>query len=200
MMPIRGPDSIRSTGSTVLKVSPFWVRYPTEPTFTTPRSILHTPKSPNPNPKIQDTRVVGYTPSRESVRLMVHHRRLCPRTGGLGGGGCSNTGQCVIEIWIELTRLVFNKIVITALKFTPVVVAHHLPYRTLPNGKMYVHSLIPYFIPTLCLIIVRCSTRTRTSTIHLLVTVFGNTRSRSRSGCRSISLIYNVGKKATSAR
>lgn len=35
----------------------------------------------------------------------------------------------------ELTA-VFNKIVITALKFTPVVVAHHIPYRTGPTGKM----------------------------------------------------------------
>ncbi|KAL7419909.1 Nucleolar Complex 2 protein [Cryptotrichosporon argae] len=31
---------------------------------------------------------------------------------------------------------VFNKLVITALKFTPVVVAHHVPFKTLPNGKV----------------------------------------------------------------
>ncbi|EKD01817.1 noc2p [Trichosporon asahii var. asahii CBS 8904] len=30
---------------------------------------------------------------------------------------------------------VFNKLVLTALKFTPVVLAHHLPYKTLPNGR-----------------------------------------------------------------
>lgn len=31
---------------------------------------------------------------------------------------------------------VFNKLVLTALKFTPVVLAHHLPYKTLPNGRV----------------------------------------------------------------
>ncbi|OCF39587.1 nucleolar complex protein 2 [Kwoniella heveanensis CBS 569] len=31
---------------------------------------------------------------------------------------------------------VFNKLVVTALKFTPVVVAHHFPYKTLANGKV----------------------------------------------------------------
>ncbi|KAK4684424.1 nucleolar complex protein 2, partial [Tremellales sp. Uapishka_1] len=31
---------------------------------------------------------------------------------------------------------VFNKLVLTALKFTPVVVGHHLPYRTLANGRI----------------------------------------------------------------
>ncbi|EJT50655.1 noc2p [Trichosporon asahii var. asahii CBS 2479] len=31
---------------------------------------------------------------------------------------------------------VFNKLVLTALKFTPVVLAHHLPYKTLPNGRI----------------------------------------------------------------
>lgn len=33
---------------------------------------------------------------------------------------------------------VFNKLVITALKFTPMVVAHHIPYKTLPGGKLQV--------------------------------------------------------------
>lgn len=31
---------------------------------------------------------------------------------------------------------VFNKLVLTALKFTPVVLSHHLPYKTLPNGRV----------------------------------------------------------------
>jgi len=31
---------------------------------------------------------------------------------------------------------VFNKIVVTALKFTPVVLAHHIPFKTQPSGKM----------------------------------------------------------------
>jgi nucleolar complex protein 2 len=30
---------------------------------------------------------------------------------------------------------VYNKLVTTAFKFTPVVLAHHIPYKTLPNGK-----------------------------------------------------------------
>jgi hypothetical protein len=41
---------------------------------------------------------------------------------------------------------VFNKIVITALKFTPVVVAHHLPYKTVAGGKMYVISIRQYYV------------------------------------------------------
>lgn len=31
---------------------------------------------------------------------------------------------------------VFNRLVITALKFTPVVLAAHMPYKTLPNGRI----------------------------------------------------------------
>jgi nucleolar complex protein 2 len=31
---------------------------------------------------------------------------------------------------------IFNKLVVTALKFTPVVVAHHLPYKTFPTGRL----------------------------------------------------------------
>jgi nucleolar complex protein 2 len=31
---------------------------------------------------------------------------------------------------------VFNKLVMTALKFTPVVLAHHAPFKTLPNGRI----------------------------------------------------------------
>ncbi|WVQ62856.1 uncharacterized protein L199_001005 [Kwoniella botswanensis] len=31
---------------------------------------------------------------------------------------------------------VFNKLVVTALKYTPVVVAHHFPYKTLANGRI----------------------------------------------------------------
>ncbi|ORX36257.1 Noc2p family-domain-containing protein [Kockovaella imperatae] len=32
--------------------------------------------------------------------------------------------------------VVFNKLVLTALKFTPVVLAHHIPFRTLPDGRI----------------------------------------------------------------
>ncbi|KZT52128.1 Noc2-domain-containing protein [Calocera cornea HHB12733] len=30
---------------------------------------------------------------------------------------------------------VFNKLVVTALKYTPIVLSHHLPYKTLPDGR-----------------------------------------------------------------
>ena len=32
--------------------------------------------------------------------------------------------------------LVFNKVVTTALKYTPVVLDHHIPYRELPDGRL----------------------------------------------------------------
>jgi hypothetical protein len=37
---------------------------------------------------------------------------------------------------------VFNKLVVTALKYTPVVFAHHLPVKELPSGKLYVAVLL----------------------------------------------------------
>jgi hypothetical protein len=40
------------------------------------------------------------------------------------------------DIRTEADLAVFNKIVITALKFTPVVVSHHLPYKVMPTGKV----------------------------------------------------------------
>ena len=54
----------------------------------------------------------------------------------MGGRGQMSAGASH-----DADSAVFNKIVITALKFTPVVVAHHLPYKTLPNGKLCVLSL-----------------------------------------------------------
>jgi hypothetical protein len=41
---------------------------------------------------------------------------------------------------------VYNKLVTTALKYTPVVLEHHIPYKTLPNGKLYVPP--PSYLPT----------------------------------------------------
>lgn len=32
---------------------------------------------------------------------------------------------------------VYNKLVTTVLRYTPVVLEHHIPYKTLSNGKMY---------------------------------------------------------------
>jgi nucleolar complex protein 2 len=40
---------------------------------------------------------------------------------------------------------VYNKLVTTALRYTPIVLAHHAPYKTLDNGKLYV-----YFIMVFC--------------------------------------------------
>lgn len=31
---------------------------------------------------------------------------------------------------------VFNKVVTTALKYTPVVLDHHIPYKELPDGRL----------------------------------------------------------------
>lgn len=35
-------------------------------------------------------------------------------------------------------RQVYNKLVVTSLKYTPMILAHHVPYKTLSNGKLYV--------------------------------------------------------------
>lgn len=32
--------------------------------------------------------------------------------------------------------LVYDKLITTSLKFTPVVLEHHCPFKTLPNGKL----------------------------------------------------------------
>lgn len=32
--------------------------------------------------------------------------------------------------------LVYNKLVSTALKYTPVILEHHVPYKTLANGNL----------------------------------------------------------------
>ncbi|QRV85497.1 nucleolar complex protein 2 [Ceratobasidium sp. AG-Ba] len=37
--------------------------------------------------------------------------------------------------WRIDSAVVFNKLVTTALKYTPIIAAHHMPYKTLPNGK-----------------------------------------------------------------
>ncbi|KAF8130270.1 Noc2-domain-containing protein [Boletus edulis] len=37
--------------------------------------------------------------------------------------------------WRIDSSAMYNKLVTTALKFTPVILAHHIPYKTLPNGK-----------------------------------------------------------------
>lgn len=38
--------------------------------------------------------------------------------------------------------VVYNKLVTTTFKYTPIVLEHHIPYKTLPNGKLYVFFLL----------------------------------------------------------
>ncbi|KAG8879387.1 Nucleolar Complex 2 protein [Tulasnella sp. 331] len=39
------------------------------------------------------------------------------------------------DAWVIDNPSTFNKVVITALKFTPIALKHHLPYRELPDGR-----------------------------------------------------------------
>ena len=48
---------------------------------------------------------------------------------------------CYLQSELILATSVFNKLVITALKFAPVVIAHHLPFKTLQDGRMFVYPL-----------------------------------------------------------
>ena len=45
-------------------------------------------------------------------------------------------------LYSQLLILVYNKLVTTALRYTPVVLEHHCPYRTQQNGKVYVLFLV----------------------------------------------------------
>lgn len=40
---------------------------------------------------------------------------------------------------------VFNKLVVTSLKYTPMVLKHHIPYKELPDGRLYV-LIITFFV------------------------------------------------------
>lgn len=46
---------------------------------------------------------------------------------------------CFLEFAISLSSFipVYNKLVVTALRYSPVVLAHHVPYKTLQSGKLY---------------------------------------------------------------
>jgi nucleolar complex protein 2 len=37
--------------------------------------------------------------------------------------------------WRIDSSAMYNKLVTTAFKFTPVILVHHIPYKTLANGK-----------------------------------------------------------------
>ncbi|KAI0316969.1 Noc2-domain-containing protein [Amylostereum chailletii] len=40
-----------------------------------------------------------------------------------------------VTAWTIDSSSIYNKLITTALTYTPVVLAHHVPYKTLPNGK-----------------------------------------------------------------
>ena len=42
--------------------------------------------------------------------------------------------------WSIDNPTVYNKVVTTALNYTPVILAHHCPYKTLPDGRLYVST------------------------------------------------------------
>ena len=58
----------------------------------------------------------------------------------------NSSGSCSLfsSLFAQLhCALVYNKLVTTALRYTPMVLTHHVPYKTLPNGKLYVPSNLP---------------------------------------------------------
>jgi len=51
----------------------------------------------------------------------------------------SNSGLTLslsIGIGFLILFLVYNKLVNTALRYTPIVLEHHVPYKILPNGTL----------------------------------------------------------------
>lgn len=44
----------------------------------------------------------------------------------------------MFNLLIYVSRAVYNKLITTALNYTPVVLAHHCPYKSLADGKLYV--------------------------------------------------------------
>ncbi|KAF8970594.1 Noc2p family-domain-containing protein [Flammula alnicola] len=47
--------------------------------------------------------------------------------------------------WTIDSSSVYNKLVTTTLRYTPIVLEHHVPYRTLPNGKFKAPTQTPKF-------------------------------------------------------
>jgi nucleolar complex protein 2 len=41
--------------------------------------------------------------------------------------------------WLNSRNTVYDKLVRTALRYTPVVLEHHVPYKSLPGGRLCVH-------------------------------------------------------------
>ncbi|EEB98317.1 hypothetical protein MPER_02201, partial [Moniliophthora perniciosa FA553] len=42
--------------------------------------------------------------------------------------------------WSIDNSSVYDKLLTTTFRYTPVILEHHVPYKTLPNGKLYVPS------------------------------------------------------------
>lgn len=51
-----------------------------------------------------------------------------------------------IRVVFLICTVVFNKVVTTALKYTPVILDHHIPYKSLADGRLYVlaSNWVPY--------------------------------------------------------
>jgi nucleolar complex protein 2 len=68
---------------------------------------------------------------------------------------------------------VYDKLVRTALRYTPVVLEHHVPYKTLPNGRLYVFSLLAMLSHDLHIANSKAPTQThKLKTLQKLITSF----------------------------
>lgn len=67
--------------------------------------------------------------SIKSLRKLLLAFRSAARVGHSGGDDDAESAYAIDSATI------FNKVVMTTLRFTPVVLQHHLPYKSLPNGK-----------------------------------------------------------------
>ena len=67
----------------------------------------------------------------------------------------------------------YDKLVRTALRYTPVVLEHHVPYKTLPNGRLYVSSLLAMLSHDLHVANSKAPTQThKLKTLQKLITSF----------------------------
>ncbi|KAK0566380.1 Nucleolar Complex 2 protein [Tilletia horrida] len=67
--------------------------------------------------------------SIKSLRKLLLAFRSAARLGQAGGEEDTELAYAIDN------ATMFNKVIMTTLRFTPVVLQHHLPYKSLPNGK-----------------------------------------------------------------
>jgi nucleolar complex protein 2 len=68
---------------------------------------------------------------------------------------------------------VYDKLVRTALRYTPVVLEHHVPYKALPNGRLYGFSLLAMLSHDLHIANSKAPTQThKLKTLQKLITSF----------------------------